>query len=80
MSRNSYNRRKMKLKRLFGIRGRLVLLALILVVPLMFERARSLEDARAKQIAAISNEYKTLADHTVDAQRQVISSVGNCNA
>ena len=75
MSRNSYNRRKMKLKRLFGIRGRLVLLALILVVPLMFERARSLEDARTKQIAAISNEYKTLADHTVDAQRQVISSV-----
>ncbi|MGB3447954.1 MAG: diguanylate cyclase [Xanthobacteraceae bacterium] len=75
MSRNNYNRRKMKLKRLFGIRGRLVLLALILVVPLMFERARSLEDARAKQIAAISNEYKTLADHTVDAQRQVISSV-----
>jgi hypothetical protein len=47
MSRNSYNRRKMKLKRLFGIRGRLVLLALILVVPLMLERARSLEDARA---------------------------------
>lgn len=75
MSRNSYNRRKMKLKRLFGIRGRLVLLALILVVPLMLERARSLEDARAKQIAATSREYKTLADHTIDAQRQVISSV-----
>ncbi|MBN8977923.1 MAG: diguanylate cyclase [Rhizobiales bacterium] len=75
MSRNSYNRRKMKLKRLFGIRGRLVLLALILVVPLMLERARSLEDARAKQIAATSREYKALADHTVDTQRQVISSV-----
>jgi len=75
MSRNSYNRRKMKLKRLFGIRGRLVLLALILVVPLMLERARSLEAARAKQIAAVSQEYKTLAEHTVDAQRQVISSV-----
>ena len=75
MSRNSYNRNKLKLKRLFGIRGRLVLVAMILVVPLMLERARSLEDARAKQIAATSNEYKTLADHTVDAQRQVISSV-----
>lgn len=75
MSVNSYNRRKMKLKRLFGIRGRLVLVALILVIPLMLERARSLEDARAKQIAAISSEYKTLADHTIDAQRQVISSV-----
>lgn len=75
MSVNSYNRRKMKLKRLFGIRGRLVLLALILVIPLMLERARSLEDARATQIAATSSEYKTLADHTIDAQRQVISSV-----
>lgn len=75
MSRNSYNRRKMKLKRLFGIRGRLVLLALILVIPLMLERARSLEDTRAKQIAAITTEYKALADHTVDAQRLVISSV-----
>ncbi|MBN8960391.1 MAG: diguanylate cyclase [Rhizobiales bacterium] len=75
MSRNSYNRRKMKLKRLFGIRGRLVLLALILVIPLMLERARSLEDARAKQIAATSLEYKALANHTIDAQRLVISSV-----
>jgi diguanylate cyclase (GGDEF)-like protein len=75
MSVNSYNRRKMKLKWLFGIRGRLVLLALILVIPLMLERARSLEDTRAKQIAATSNEYKTLADHTIDAQRLVISSV-----
>lgn len=65
----------MKLKRLFGIRGRLVLLALILVVPLMFDRARSLEDARAKQIATTSNEYKKLAEHSIDAQRQVVSSV-----
>ena len=75
MLRSNYNRRKMKLKRLFGIRGRLVLLALILVVPLMLDRARSLEDARAKQIAATSNEYKKLAGHSIDAQRQVISSV-----
>ncbi|MCO5132660.1 MAG: diguanylate cyclase [Xanthobacteraceae bacterium] len=75
MSRTSYNRRQMKLKRLFGIRGRLVLLALILVVPLMLERARSLEDARARQIAAISREYTALIGHAIDAQRQVISSV-----
>ncbi len=75
MSRTSYNRRQMKLKRLFGIRGRLILLALILVVPLMLERARSLEDARARQIAAISSDYTALVGHVVDAQRQVISSV-----
>ena len=65
----------MKLKRLFGIRGRLVLLALILVVPLMLDRARSLEQERAKQITATAAEYKKLADHTVDTQRQVMSSV-----
>jgi diguanylate cyclase (GGDEF)-like protein len=75
MSHSTYNRRKMKLKRLFGIRGRLVLLALILVVPLMLDRARSLEEARTKQIAAISSQYKTLAAHAIDAQRQVLSSV-----
>jgi len=75
MSRSTYNRHKMKLKRLFGIRGRLVLLALILVVPLMLDRARSLEQERAKQITATAAEYKKLADHTVDTQRQVMSSV-----
>ncbi|MGB3865907.1 MAG: diguanylate cyclase [Xanthobacteraceae bacterium] len=75
MARTSYNRRKMKLKRLFGIRGRLVLLALILVGPLMFDRARSLEDARARQVAAIANEYRALTDYAINAQRQAISSV-----
>ncbi len=75
MARTSYNRRKMKLKRLFGIRGRLVLLALILVGPLMLDRARSLEDTRARQIAAITSEYRALTNHAIEAQRQAISSV-----
>ena len=52
MSRVSFNRNRVKLKQLLGIRARLALLALILVAPLMLERARSLEDTRAKQIAA----------------------------
>jgi hypothetical protein len=52
MSSVSFNRKRVKLKAVFGIRARLALLALILVGPLMLERARSLEDARAKQIAA----------------------------
>src|SRR5581483_1288291 len=51
MSHISFNRKKAKLKRLLGIRARLALLAVILVVPLMLERARSLEDARGKQVA-----------------------------
>jgi diguanylate cyclase (GGDEF)-like protein len=75
MSRVSFNRKRAKLKQVLGIRARLVLLALILVAPLMLERARSLEDARSKQIAAASAEFTNLAQHSADAQREVISSV-----
>jgi diguanylate cyclase (GGDEF)-like protein len=75
MSRVNFNRKRVKLKQLLGIRARLALLALILVAPLMLERARSLEDARAKQVAHASTEFSTLAQHTADAQREVVSSV-----
>ena len=75
MSRFTFNRKRAKLKKLLGIRARLALLALILVAPLMLERARSLEDARAKQIAHASQEFSDLAQHSADAQREVISSV-----
>lgn len=75
MSRASFNRKKVKLKQLLGIRARLSLLAVILVAPLMLERARSLEDARAKQIAAARTEFSSLARHSADTEREVISSV-----
>src|SRR5712672_2305931 len=75
MSSVSFNRNRVKLKALLGIRARLALLALILVVPLMLERVRSLEDTRAKQIAAASQEFANLAQHSADAQQEVISSV-----
>jgi len=75
MLRVSFNRKSVKLKQLLGIRARLALLALILVAPLMLERARSLEDTRAKQVALASQEFSTLAQHSADAQREVISSV-----
>ena len=75
MSRVSFNRKRAKLKQLLGIRARLALLALILVAPLMLERARSLEDARSKQIAAASADFANLARHSADAQQEVISSV-----
>src|SRR3954452_5523791 len=75
MSSVSFNRKRVKLKALLGIRARLALLALILVVPLMLERVRSLEDTRARQIAAASLEFAHLAQHSADAQREVISSV-----
>jgi diguanylate cyclase (GGDEF)-like protein len=42
---------------------------------LMLERARSLEDARARQIAAAAEEFSSLAKHSADTEREVISSV-----
>jgi hypothetical protein len=75
MSSVSFNRKKAKLKQVLGIRARLALLALILVVPLMLERARSLEDTRSKQLTLASTEFANLAKHSADAQQEVISSV-----
>jgi diguanylate cyclase (GGDEF)-like protein len=75
MSHVSFIRNKAKLKQHLGIRARLALLAVILVAPLMLERARSLEDARVKQLAQASEEFSSLARHSADTQREVISSV-----
>jgi diguanylate cyclase (GGDEF)-like protein len=75
MPRITFKRKRAKLKQLLGIRARLVLLALILVAPLMLERARSLEDARTKQIALAHMEFSDIAQHSADEQREVISSV-----
>jgi diguanylate cyclase (GGDEF)-like protein len=71
----SFNRKRVKLKKLLGIRARLVLLALILVAPLMLDRARSLEGTRARQVAAVSIELKDLAQRSANTLREVISSV-----
>ena len=75
MSGFSFNRKKVRLKQLLGVRARLALLAVILVAPLMLERARSLEDARSRQIALATAEFSNLARHSANAQREVISSV-----
>src|SRR5712675_1310767 len=75
MSRISFNRKRAKLKQLLGIRARLALLAVILVAPLMLDRARSLEVTRSRQIALASQEFADLAQHSADTQREVISSV-----
>lgn len=75
MPRFSFNRKRAKLRQLLGIRARLALLAVILVAPLMLDRARSLEETRAKQIALAAAEFASLARHSADTQREVISSV-----
>ncbi len=75
MSRVTINRKRVELKKLLGIRARLALLALILVAPLMLERVRSLEDTRARQIAYATREFQDIAQRSVQAQREIISSV-----
>lgn len=75
MANVSLKRKRAKLKQVLGIRARLALLAVILVAPLMFERVRSLEEARVKQIAQATAEFTIVARHSADAQREVISSV-----
>ena len=75
MSRFTFNRKRLKLKKLLGIRARLALLALILVAPLMLDRARSLEGTRAKQIAQATQEFHTITQRSVQAQREIIASV-----
>jgi diguanylate cyclase (GGDEF)-like protein len=75
MSRFTFNRKRARLKKLIGIRGRFALLALIVVAPLMLDRARSLEDTRTKQLAHATVEFSELAQHSADTQREVISSV-----
>ncbi len=75
MSGVTFNRKRVKLKKLLGIRARLAMLAVMLVAPLMLERVRSLEDTRAKQIATASEEYANIAHHSAETQREVISSV-----
>ena len=75
MSGVTFNRNRLKLKKLLGIRARLAMLAVLLVAPLMLDRVRSLEDTRAKQIAHAAEEYATITQHSAETQREVISSV-----
>ena len=75
MSGFDIKRKRAGLDKLFGIRARLALLALILVAPLMLERARSLEEARNKQIAQAYSEFSRLARQSADSQREAIASV-----
>ena len=75
MSDVTFNRNRVKLKKLLGIRARLAMLAVLLVAPLMFERVRALEDTRARQIATASEEYANITHRSAETQREVISSV-----
>ncbi|WP_407149587.1 diguanylate cyclase domain-containing protein [Bradyrhizobium sp. ORS 86] len=75
MSRTIFNRNRVKLKKLLGIRARLALLAMLLVVPLMLDRVGTLNAFRTKQIAQAAQVYANLTSHAAETQREVVSSV-----
>jgi diguanylate cyclase (GGDEF)-like protein len=75
MSGVTFNRNRVKLKKLLGIRARLALLAVLLVAPLMLDRVRTLENSRATQIAQAAAGYARLTTHAAETQREVVSSV-----
>src|SRR5213078_1179493 len=62
--------RNTSFKELLSVRARLVVLALILVVPFMADRVRVLERARA-----ISLQLLNSARQSAEAQREMVSSI-----
>lgn len=62
-------------KPILSIRARLVLLALLAVVPLMLERVRLLEASRSDRLASAAAEVVELTKQGVDGQREVVTAV-----
>jgi diguanylate cyclase (GGDEF)-like protein len=62
-------------KTVLSIRGRLIVLALLAVVPLMLDRVRLLEASRSERIELAHREASELARRGVDAQREIITNV-----
>lgn len=60
---------------LLSIRARLIVLALVAIAPLMFERVHALEGARAHRDLRAHTEAIDLAKRGAEAQREVIYSV-----
>ncbi len=62
-------------KPILGIRARLMLLALLAVVPLMLDRVRILEAGRAERIEIASSEAMELARRGAEEQNEIVTSV-----
>ena len=62
-------------KRILSIRARLIVLALLAMAPLMFERVHALEAARAERTERANAEVIDLARRGADAQQEIIYSV-----
>ncbi len=59
---------------MLSIRGRLVVLALLAVVPLMVDRVRLLEATRIERIDDTATEVLELTKHGADGQREIITT------
>src|SRR5882724_5474969 len=60
---------------LLSIRGRLVVLALLIAVPLMVDRVRLLEASRSERIASTATEVLELTRRGAEGQREIITTV-----
>jgi diguanylate cyclase (GGDEF)-like protein len=62
-------------KRFLSIRARLIVLALLAIAPLMVQRVRGLETARADLTARANVDVVNLARHAAESQREIIYAV-----
>ncbi len=62
-------------KPILSIRARLVVLALLVVVPLMLDRVRLLESSRTQRIEVAGQEALDLAKRGAEAQREIMTMV-----
>lgn len=67
--------RPQRKKPILSIRARLIVLALLAIAPLMFERVHTLESARAERTADAHTQVIELARQGAEAQEETISSV-----
>jgi diguanylate cyclase (GGDEF)-like protein len=58
-----------------SLRGRLVVLALLIAVPLMIDRVRLLEASRSERIALTATEVLDLNRRSAEGQREIITTV-----
>lgn len=57
-----------------GIRARIMILALLLIVPMMIERVVVLENARSERIGHAIDEVASLAQRGTDAQSEIVNA------
>jgi diguanylate cyclase (GGDEF)-like protein len=70
-----FRRQKKTGTQFLSIRGRLVLLALLIVVPLMVDRVRLVEASRNERIALTASEVLELTRRGAEGQREIITTV-----